>query len=144
MTNKQAIQIVLENKDPSNAERLAAMYACDDILEMDIDVWLSKDVSEYLPQFPDIAESLVEDLLKEDGISVERVANSLTEVSRSMYYYVKFYEILSSYDMALSERWQGERRMVCREILQRASCLAISTIESIEKQSLSFPCINHN
>lgn len=104
MTNEQAIQIVLENKDPSNAERLAAMYACDDILEMDIDVWLSKDVSEYLPQFPDIAESLVEDLLKEDSISVERVANSLTEVSRSMYHYVKFHEILSSYDMALSER----------------------------------------
>ena len=104
MTNEQAIQIVLENKNPSNAERLAAMYACDDIIEVDIDVWLSKDVSEYLPQFPDIAESLVEDLLKEDGISVERVANSLTEVSRSMYHYVKFYETLSSYDTALSER----------------------------------------
>lgn len=104
MTNEQAIQIVLENKDPSNAERLAAMYACDDILEMDIDVWLSKEVSEYLPQFPDIAESLVEDLLKEDSISVERVAKSLTEVSRSMYHYVKFYEILSNYDIALSER----------------------------------------
>ena len=44
MTNEQAIQIVLENKDPSNAERLAAMYACDDILESDIDVWLSKNV----------------------------------------------------------------------------------------------------
>ena len=58
MTNEQAIQIILENKDPSNAERLAAMYAYDDILEMDIDVWLSKEVSEYLPQFPDIAESL--------------------------------------------------------------------------------------
>lgn len=104
MTNEQAIQIILENKDPSSAERLAAMYACDDIIEADIDVWLSKDVSEYLPQFPDIAESLVEDLLKEDSISVERVANSLTEVSRSMYHYVKFYEILSSYDIALSER----------------------------------------
>jgi hypothetical protein len=104
MTNEQAIQIVLENKDPSNAERLAAMYACDDILEADIDVWLSKDVSEYLPQFPDIADSLVEDLLKEDSISVERVANSLTEVSRSMYHYVRFYETLSSYDIALSER----------------------------------------
>ena len=104
MTNEQAIQIVLENKNPSNAERLAAMYACDDIIEVDIDVWLSTDVSEYLPQFPDIAESLVEDLLKEDGISVERVAKSLTEVSRSMYHYVKFHETLSSYDTALSER----------------------------------------
>ena len=139
MTNEQAIQIVLENKNPSNAERLAAMYACDDIIEVDIDVWLSKDVSEYLPQFPDIAESLVEDLLKEDGISVERVANSLTEVSRSMYHYVKFYETLSSYDTALSERWQGERRMVCREILQRAVCWRQRNIESVEKQSLSFP-----
>lgn len=104
MTNEQAIQIVLENKDPSKAERLAAMYACDDIIEADIDVWLSKDVSEHLPQFPDIAESLVKDLLKEDSISVERVAHSLTEVSRSMYHYVKFYEILSSYDISLSER----------------------------------------
>jgi hypothetical protein len=104
MTNEQAIQIILENKDPSNAERLAAMYACDDIIEVDIDVWLSTDVSEYLPQFPDIADSLIEDLLKEDDISVERVANSLTEVSRSMYHYVKFYETLSNYDTALSER----------------------------------------
>ena len=139
MTNEQAIKIVLENKDPSNAERLAAMYACDDILEMDIDVWLSKDVSEYLPQFPDIAESLVEDLLKEDSISVERVANSLTEVSRSMYHYVKFYEILSSYDMALSERWQGGERMVCKEILQHAVRWRQRNIESVEKQSFPFP-----
>ena len=104
MTNEQAIKIVLENKDPSNAERLAAMYACDDILEMDIDVWLSKEVSEYLPQFPDIADSLMQDLLKEENVSRERMAHSLTEVSRSMYHYVRFYEILSSYDMALSER----------------------------------------
>ena len=139
MTNQQAIQIVLENKDPSNAERLAAMYACDDILEADIDVWLSKDVSDYLPQFPDIAESLVEDLLKEDSVSVERVAKSLTEVSRSMYHYVRFYETLSSYDIALSERWQGERRMVCRESLQRAVRWRQRNIESVEKQSLSFP-----
>ena len=80
------------------------MYPCDDIIAADIDVWLNTNVSEYLPQFPDIAESLVEDLLKEDSISVERVANSLTEVSRSMYHYVKFYEILSSYDISLSER----------------------------------------
>jgi len=104
MTNEQAIQIVLENKDPSKAERLAAMYACDDIIAADIDVWLNTNVSEYLPQFPDIAESLVKDLMKDTSISKEKMANSLTEVSRSMYHYVKFYEILSSYDMALSER----------------------------------------
>ena len=104
MTNEQAIKIVLENKDPSKAERLAAMYACDDILEADIDVWLSTDVSDYLPQFPDIADSLVEDLVKDTSISKEAMANSLTEVSRSMYHYVKFHEILTSYDMALSER----------------------------------------
>jgi hypothetical protein len=81
------------------------MYACDDILESDIDVWLSKDVSEYLPQFPDIAESLGRRPTQgRTAYPVERVANSLTEVSRSMYHYVRFYETLSSYDIALSER----------------------------------------
>jgi len=104
MTNEQAIQIVLENKNPSNAERLAAMYACDDIIEADIDVWLNTNVSDYLPQFPDIADSLMEDLLKEKNVSRKRMAHSLTEVSRSMYHYVRFHEILSSYDKALSER----------------------------------------
>ena len=136
MTNEQAVKLILKEKPVSKAQQLAAMFACDDIIADDIEVWLDSKVSEHLMQFPDVARDLASDLIG-NGATAEELRVGLCDVSESMYHYVKFHE-------QLSERWQGERRMVCREILQRASCLAISTIESIEKQSLSFPCINHN
>ena len=136
MTNEQAVKLILKEKPVSKAQQLAAMFACDDIIADDIEVWLGSKVSEHLMQFPDVARDLASDLIG-NGATAEELKVGLCDVSESMYHYVKFHE-------QLSERWQGERRMVCREILQRASCLAISTIESIEKQSLSFPWINHN
>jgi hypothetical protein len=128
MTNEQAVKLILKEKPVSKAQQLAAMFACDDIIADDIEVWLGSKVSEHLMQFPDVARDLASDLIG-NGATAEELRVGLCDVSESMYHYVKFH---------------GERRMVCREILQRASCLAISTIESIEKQSLSFPCINHN
>jgi len=104
MNNQTAINIILENKKPCKAEKLAAMFACDDIIADDIDVWLNRNVSEYLTQFPDTAESLVKDLLKDDTVSKRQMADGLAEVSRSMYFYVKFHEVLSNYEIALSER----------------------------------------
>lgn len=105
MTNEQAIDLILKKaKRAEQAEVLAAQYAMDDILEADIDAWLQTDVSEYLMQFPDTAQSLVEDLLKDGEISKRQLANALTDVSVSMYHYVKFHELLTSHDMALSER----------------------------------------
>lgn len=105
MTNKQAIDLILKKtKRAGQAEVLAAQYAMDDILDVDIDAWLQTDVSEYLMQFPDTAQSLVDDLLKDGEISKRQLANALTDVSISMYHYVKFYELLTSFDMALSER----------------------------------------
>ena len=51
-----------------------------------------------------------------EGVTKSKLADGLCDVSEAAYYYVKFYEILTSYHMALSERWQGEGRMVCGEI----------------------------
>lgn len=105
MTNEKAIQLILEkSKRGEQAESLAAQYAMDDILTDDIDTWLNRDVSDYLMQFPDTAESLVEDLIRDTDITKEQLAKALTDVSVSMYHYVKFHELLTSYDMALSER----------------------------------------
>lgn len=104
MTNENAIQLIQEKtQDANEPERLAAMYAMDDILDADIDVWLDTDVSQYLAQFPDVARELADDVIKQ-GISMDKLADGLCNVSQSMYYYVRFYEILTSYNEALSER----------------------------------------
>jgi hypothetical protein len=104
MTNEKAIQLIQEkSKRGERTEQLAAMYAMDDILSDDIDMWLSNDVSEYLMQFPDVARDLAGDLI-EEGVSQEKLVEGLCDVSESMFYYVKFHEILTSYDEALSER----------------------------------------
>jgi hypothetical protein len=104
MTNEQAIQVIkIKSEKGERAEKLAALYAMDDIVNDDIDTWINADVSGYLTQFPDIARDLSSDLIKE-GVSKERLAEGLCDVSESVYYYVKFHELLTSYNMALSER----------------------------------------
>ena len=104
MTNEKAIQLIQEkSKRGERTEQLAAMYAMDDILSEDIDTWLKNDVSEYLMQFPDVARDLAGDLIQE-GVSQEKLVEGLCDVSESMFYYVKFHEVLTSYDEALSER----------------------------------------
>lgn len=104
MTNEQAIQVIqIKSAKGERAEKLAALYAMDDIVNDDIDTWINADVSGYLTQFPDIARDLSSDLIKE-GVSKERLAEGLCDVSESVYYYVKFHELLTSYNMALSER----------------------------------------
>tara|TARA_S200002703_G_scaffold136505_1_gene125883 strand:+ start:183 stop:497 length:315 start_codon:yes stop_codon:yes gene_type:complete len=104
MTNEKAIQLIQEkSKRGERTEQLAAMYAMDDILSDDIDMWLSNDVSEYLMQFPDVARDLAGDLI-EEGVSQEKLVEGLCDVSESMFYYVKLHEILTSYETALSER----------------------------------------
>jgi hypothetical protein len=104
MTNEKAIQLIQEkSKRGERTEQLAAMYAMDDILDQDVDIWLNNDVSQCLMQFPDVARDLAGDLIKE-GVSQEKLVEGLCDVSESMYYYVKFYEILTSYNEALSER----------------------------------------
>ena len=105
MTNEKAIQLILEkSKGGTNAESLAAQYALDDIVSNDIATWINSDVSDYLMQFPDVANELVIELIDTTDISKLQLATALTEVSESMYHYVKFHEILTSYEMALSER----------------------------------------
>ena len=104
MTNEKAIELIQEKtKHADEPEQLAAMYAMDDIIDADIDTWLNTDVSQYLAQFPDVARELADDVIKQ-GISMDKLADGLCNVSQSMYHYVKFYEILTSYDEALSER----------------------------------------
>ena len=74
MTNEKAIQVIKEKaKGGEQPERLAAMYAMDDIVTDDIDTWLNTDVSEYLMQFPDIARDLANDLI-EEGVTKSKLA----------------------------------------------------------------------
>ena len=104
MTNEKAIQVIKEKtKDADMPERLAAMYAMDDIVEDDINTWLNNDVSKYLMHFPDIARDLANELI-EEGVTKAKLADGLCNVSESMHHYVRFYEILTSYHIALSER----------------------------------------
>jgi len=104
MTNEKAIQVIKEKaKGGDKTEQLAAMYAMDDIVTDDINTWINTDVSEYLMQFPDIARDLANELI-EQGVTKAKLADGLCDVSESMHYYVKLYEILTSYHIALSER----------------------------------------
>ena len=104
MTNEQAIKIIKKfDKLNNRAEQLASTYAMDDIIENDIEVWLHHEVSEHIEQFPDIARDLAKDLI-EEGVSKDRLAQGLCDVSESIFYYVKLHELLTSFDMALSER----------------------------------------
>ena len=65
MTNEKAIQLIKEKaKEDNQPERLAAMYAMDDIVDDDIDTWLNTDVSQYLAQFPDVARELADDVIE--------------------------------------------------------------------------------
>ena len=93
MTNENAIQLIQEkSKHGERTEQLAAMYAMDDILQNDIDIWLSSDVSEHLMQFPDIARDLASDLI-EEGVSKDKLAEGLCDVSESIFYYVKLHQL---------------------------------------------------
>ncbi len=104
MTNEKAIQVIKEKaKGGEQSEQLAAMYAMDDIVTDDIDTWLGRDVSEYLMQFPDTERSLADDLIDE-GAQASELSDGLCGVAESMFHYVKFHEVLTSYEMALSER----------------------------------------
>ena len=94
MTNEQAVKLILKEKPVSNAQQLAAMFACDDIIADDIEVWLDSKVSEYLMQFPDVARDLASDLIG-NGATAEELKVGLCDVSESMYHYVKFHEQLS-------------------------------------------------
>lgn len=104
MTNEEAIKIIkIKSAMGDRSEKLAALYAMDDIVHDDIDTWINEDVSKYLMQFPDIARDLSTELIDE-GVTKEKLAEGLCDVSESVYYYVKFHELLNSYSTALSER----------------------------------------
>jgi Fe-S cluster assembly scaffold protein SufB len=104
MTNEQAIKIIKKfDKLNNRAEQLASTYAMDDIIENDIEVWLHHEVSEHIEQFPDIARDLAKDLI-EEGVSKDRLAQGLCDVSESMVAYVRYHELLRSYELTMSER----------------------------------------
>lgn len=104
MTNEQAIKVIkIKSAMGERAEKLAALYAMDDIVHEDIDTWINTNVSNYLMQFPEIARDLSNDLIKE-GVTKEELAKGLCDVSESVFHYVKLHELLNSYSVKLSER----------------------------------------
>ena len=55
MTNETAIKLIrAKHRTEDKAEKLAAMYAMDDIIFDDIEVWLKKPIYEHIDQFVSI------------------------------------------------------------------------------------------
>lgn len=106
MTNEQAIKRiseVMERPKVSKSLELAYQWVCEDIIEEDYDKWIQNDLSGYLAAFPEICSELAKESMA-SGITMESMAEGLIGVSRSMYHYTKFRELLASYDKGLSER----------------------------------------
>jgi len=106
MTNEQAIRrisLIMEQPEVPGSLELAYQWVCEDIIESDYDQWIQNDLSEYLAAFPEICSELADESIA-NGATIEAVAEGLIGVSKSMYHYTKFRELLASYDKDLSER----------------------------------------
>jgi len=98
MTNERAIQMIREsNREADKAEKLAAMYAMDDVIFDDIDVWLSKPIHTHIEQFIMIGRDVLEDYMCEPLTSEEKqrtFAEGALGIAESMYHYAKIYHEL--------------------------------------------------
>lgn len=106
MTNEKAIKMIQEsNVEPDKAEKLAVMYAMDDIIFDDIDVWLNKPIHTHIEQFILIGRDVLEDYMCEPLTSEEKqrtFAEGTLGIAKSMYHYAKIYHELK--EESLSER----------------------------------------
>jgi len=106
MTNEKAISMIRKlTKDESKAEELASMYAMDDIIFDDIDVWLDKPIYQHIEQFILIGRDVLEDYMCEPLTSEDQqrtFAEGTLGIAESMYHYAKIYHELK--EESLSER----------------------------------------
>lgn len=109
MTNEKAIKLIQKNHDSSDkAERVAAMFAMDDIIEQDIEEWMSDHVSENLEQFIEIGRDVASDYITDSitdklyPFEAETLMEGIIGVAESMYHYSRFHKILT--EESMSER----------------------------------------
>ena len=99
MTNEEAVKMIQENHvNGGKSERLASMYAMDDIIHDDIHAWLEKPVHEHIGQFVSIGAEVLKEYLGEniaDPVKQRTFAEGAIGIAESMYEYAKIYHELS-------------------------------------------------
>lgn len=104
MTNERAIKLIQASKtDNSKAEKLASVYAMDDIIFDDINVWLKKPIHAHIEQFVIIGRDVLEDYMCEplNSEHQQRVfAEGVLGIAESMYHYARFYNQLKNDSLA--------------------------------------------
>lgn len=106
MTNETAIKLIrAKHRTEDKAEKLAAMYAMDDIIFDDIEVWLKKPIYEHIDQFVSIGLEVLEDYMCEpfnDEDKQRTFAQGAIGIAESMYHYAKIHHELN--EESMSER----------------------------------------
>tara|TARA_R100001463_G_scaffold134647_1_gene197042 strand:+ start:1017 stop:1337 length:321 start_codon:yes stop_codon:yes gene_type:complete len=106
MTNEAAIKMIRDKHRTENkAEKLAAMYAMDDIIYDDIEVWLSKPIHRHIDQFVSIGLEVLEDYMCEpftDEDKQRTFAEGAIGIAESMYHYALIHHELQ--EESMSER----------------------------------------
>jgi len=96
MTNKFAITWLKENYTTNTKPKeLALMYAMDDIIHDDIEIWLKEPLYSHLNQFIDISKEVIQES-RQEGMSCDRIISAAMNVSESMLEYSKIYSSLNS------------------------------------------------
>ncbi len=106
MTNEAAIKMIRDKHRTDNkAEKLAAMYAMDDIIFDDIEVWLKTPTYKHIEQFVSIGLEVLEDYMCEphtDEDKQRKFAEGTLGIAESMYHYAQIHHELQ--EESMSER----------------------------------------
>ena len=91
MTNEAAIKMIRDKHRTENkAEKLAAMYAMDDIIFYDIEIWLNTPTYKLIEQFVCNGLELLEDYMCEiftDEDKQRAFAEDAMNIAEAMYHY---------------------------------------------------------
>ena len=114
MTNEKAIELIKESSNEGDkSEKLACMYAMEDIIMDDINSWLEKPIHNHIEQFIDIGKEVLSEYI-DDGrlfytdrkLTSEDKQRTFVDgaigLAESMYHYARIYHELK--EESLSER----------------------------------------
>jgi len=106
MTNEKAIEFIKNSSNEgSKSEKLACMYAMEDIILDDINSWLEKPIYSHIEQFIDIGKEVLNEYI-DDGLASDDKQRTFVDgaigLAESMYHYARIYHELK--EESLSER----------------------------------------
>jgi len=106
MTNEKAIELIKNSSNEGDkAEKLACMYAMEDIILDDINSWLEKPIHNHIEQFIDIGKEVLSEYV-DDGLTSDDKQRTFVDgaigLAESMYHYARIYHELK--EESLSER----------------------------------------